>query len=90
MRNRRGVSSLGTGDACSRHIFEFVSLLVLLEESLLQSVEVYRDMITVQLDDVYRTLMSGDILTVIVRQESFGDVVDQLHEGYNGEIIFSD
>ena len=66
----------GAGDARGRHIFEFVFFLVLLEESLLQIVEVYSDMIAVQIDDVYRTLVSVDIFTVIVRQKSLGDVVD--------------
>ena len=47
-------------------------------------------MITVQLDDIYQTLVSVDILTIIVRQESLGDVVDRLHEGYNGGLIFID
>ena len=50
--------------------------LVLLIESLLRSVEVYSDMITVQLDDVYQALVCVDILTIIIRQESLGDVVD--------------
>ena len=87
-RDRRVVCSLGAGDAHGRHLFEFVSFMVLLEKSLLRSVEVYRDMISVQLDDVYQTLVSVDILTVILRQESFRDVMDQLHEGYNGELFF--
>ena len=69
-RDRRGVCSLGAGDTRGRHIFKFVYFLVLLEESLLRSIEVYIDMIAVQLDDVYRTLVSVDILTVIVRQKS--------------------
>ena len=72
----------------SRHLFEFVFFLVLLEKSLLPSVEVYSDMIAVQLNDVYQTLVSVDTLTIIVRQESLGDFVDQLHKRYNGEIIF--
>ena len=62
--------------------------MVLLMESLLRSVEVYSDMIAVQLNDVYQTLVSVDTLTIIVRQESLGDFVDQLHKRYNGEIIF--
>ena len=33
-------------------------------------------MIAVQLNDVYQTLVGVDILTIIVRQESLGDVVD--------------
>ena len=45
-------------------------------------------MINVQLDDVYRTLVRVDILTIIVGQEFLGDVVDRLNEGYNGELIF--
>ena len=48
----------------------FISFLVILGESLLRSVEVYSDMIAVQLDDVNRSLVGGDVLTVIVRQES--------------------
>ena len=50
----------------------------------------FSHMITVQLDDVYRTLMSIDILMIIVGQESLGDVVDKLHEGYNGKLLFLD
>ena len=50
----------------------------------------YRDMIAVKLNDVNWTLASVDILSIIVGQESLGDVVDRLHEGYNGEIIFLD
>ena len=87
-RDRRGVCSLGAGDTCSRHLFEFIYFLVLLEESLIQSVEVYSEMIAVQLDDVNIALVSVDDWTVIVRQESFGYVVDRLHEGYNGELLF--
>ena len=49
--------------------------MVILEESLLRSVEVYSDMIAVQLDDFYQTLVSVDILTIIISQESFKDVV---------------
>ena len=45
-------------------------------------------MVAVKLDDVNRALVSGDVLTVIVRQESFGDVVDRLHKGNNGELLF--
>ena len=63
---------------------------LLLEESLLRIVEVYSDMLAVQLDDVYQTLLSVDIFTIIVHQELLGDVVDQLHEGYNGKILFLD
>ena len=33
-------------------------------------------MVAVQLDEVYRALFSGDVLTVIVGRESFGDIVD--------------
>ena len=47
-------------------------------------------MIAVQLDDVYHTQVCVAILTIIVRQESLGDVVDRLLEGYNGEILFLD
>ena len=45
-------------------------------------------MIAVQLDDGNRALVGGDVLTVIVRQEYFGDVVDRLHKGNNGELLF--
>ena len=45
-------------------------------------------MIAVQLDDVNCTLVSGDILTIIVCQEFLGDVVDQIHEGNIGELLF--
>ena len=69
---------------------KFISFLVLLEDSLLWSIEVYSKIIAVQLDDVNRALISGDILTVIVRQESFGDVLDRLHTGNSGELIFFD
>ena len=69
-RDIQCVYSLGAGDTRGRHLFEFIPFPVLLGESLLQSVEVYRDMIAVQLHDVYRTLDGVDILTVIVRQES--------------------
>ena len=48
----------------------------------------YRIVIDVQLNDVNLTLVSVDILTIIVRQKSFVDVVDLLQEGYNGELIF--
>ena len=76
MRNRRDFCSLGAGDVRGRHLFELIYSLVLLEESLLRSVEVYSKMIPVQLNEVYQTLVSGDVLTAIVRQESFRDVVD--------------
>ena len=66
----------------------FISFLVILGESLLQSVEVYSDMIAVQLDDVNRSLVRGDVLTFIVRQESFGDFMDQFHKGYNSKLLF--
>ena len=55
--------------------------MVILEESLLRSVEVYSNMISVQLDYVYRTLVGVDVFTVILRQESLRDVMHQLHEG---------
>ena len=47
-------------------------------------------MIVVQLNDVCQTLMSVDMLTIIVRQKSLGDVLDQLREGYNVELLFLD
>ena len=64
--------------------------MVLLMESLLRSVEVYSDMIAVQLNDVYQRLVNLDILKVVVHQELLGDVGYQLHEGYNGDILFLD
>ena len=45
-------------------------------------------MIFVQINEVYRALVGGDVLTVIVRQESFRDVVVRLHKGNNGELFF--
>ena len=45
-------------------------------------------MVDVQLDEVYRALVSSDVLTVIVGEESFGDVLDRLHEGNDGELLF--
>ena len=36
----------------------------------------YSEMVAVQLDEVHRALMSSVVLTVIIGQESFGDVVD--------------
>ena len=33
-------------------------------------------MVAIQLDEVYRELVGSDVLTVIVGEESFGDVVD--------------
>ena len=89
-RDRQSGSSLGAGDTRGRHLFEIIPFLVFLEKSLLRSVKVYSDMIAVQLDDVYQTLVSVDILTIIVRQESLKDVMDQLHEGYNGGLMFLD
>ena len=83
-RDIRGGCSLGEGEARSRHLFEFVSFLLLLEESLLRSVEVYSNMITVQLDDVYRTLVSADILTIIVSAEIFTIIVGQ---EYLGDVV---
>ena len=47
-------------------------------------------MIAVQLDDVYQTLVIVDILMIIVGKESLGNVVDRLHEGYKGELLFLD
>ena len=61
----------GAGDACAGHFFDFVLVLVLLEESLLGSIKMYRDMIAIQFDDIYRTLMRIYVFFVIVRQESF-------------------
>ena len=78
---------MGAGDTRVRHLFEFIHFLVFLEESLLQSNEVYIKMVAVQLDDVNRALVSSDVVTVIVRQESFGDVVDRIHKGNNGELL---
>ena len=75
-RDIRSGFSLGLGDARGRHIFEFVFFLILPEESLHRSVEMYSNVISVQLDDVDRTLMSVDVFSVIVGQESLRDVVD--------------
>ena len=50
--------------------------MVFIEESILTSIEVYIKMVAVQIDDVNRSLVSGDILTIIISQESLGDVVD--------------
>ena len=36
----------------------------------------YSKMIDVQLDEVHRALMGSDVLTVIIGEDSFGDVVD--------------
>ena len=47
-------------------------------------------MVAVQLDDVYQTLVSSDVLTVIVGKEYFRDVVDRLHEENYGELLFFD
>ena len=49
----------------------------------------YSEVFAVQLDEVYRALVGSDVLTVVVGKESFGDVVDGLHEGYDGELLFS-
>ena len=75
---------------CGGHIFKFIPFMVFHKESLLRSVEVYSEMVAVQLDDVDRALVSSDVLTVIIRQESFEDVVDRLHKVNNGELLFSD
>ena len=37
-------------------------------------------MVAVQLDEVYRALVSSDVLTVIVGKEYFGDVMDLKRE----------
>ena len=89
LEGQPGYCSLGSGDARSRHLFGFIPFLAFHEESLIRNDEVYSDMVAVQLDDINRALVGGDVVTVIVRQESFGYVVDRLHKGYNGEIIFS-
>ena len=47
-------------------------------------------MVDVQLDKVYRALVGSDVLKVVIGEESFGDVVDLLHEGNNGKLLFSD
>ena len=81
---------MGSGDACGRHLFEFIYFLVLLEESLLQSVEVYIEMISVQIDDVNRALVRSDVMTFTLHQESFGEVFGRLHKGNNGELLIFD
>ena len=78
------------GDARGRDLFEFIPFLVFLEESPFLSVELYSEMVVVQLDDLNRALVIGDVLKVIVGQESFGDVVHRLHKGNNGKLLFSD
>ena len=45
-------------------------------------------MVAVHLNDVYRSLVSSYVLTVIVGKESFRDVVDRLHKEKNGELLF--
>ena len=50
----------------------------------------YSDMIAVQLDDANQTLMSVDIFSIIVGQESLIDLVDRLHEGYICGLLFID
>ena len=45
-------------------------------------------MVAVQLDEVHRELVSSDVLAVFIGQESFGDVVDSLHEENNGKLLF--
>ena len=47
-------------------------------------------MVSVQLNEVYRSLVSSDVLTVIVGKEYFRDVVDRLHEETDGELLISD
>ena len=47
-------------------------------------------MVYVQLDEVYRALVGSDVMTVIVGEESFGDSLDGLHKGNDGELLFSD
>ena len=47
-------------------------------------------MVSVQLNEVYISLVSIDVLTVIVGKEYFRDVVDRLHEENDGEILFFD
>ena len=75
-RDSRSGCSLGSGDVCGRHIFEFVFFLILLEESLLRSFEMYSNVIAVKFDDVDRKLMSVNVFYIIVGKESLGDVVD--------------
>ena len=50
--------------------------LILLDESLLRINEIYSDVIAVQFDDVNRTLISVDVFSFFLGQESLGDVVD--------------
>ena len=45
-------------------------------------------MVAVQLDKVYIALVGSDVLTVILGEESFRDVMDLLHEGNGGKLLF--
>ena len=45
-------------------------------------------MIAVQIDEVFKAPMISDVVTVIVRQESFGYVMNRLHKRKYGELIF--
>ena len=48
----------------------------------------YSDKLAVQFNDVYQKLMIVDVFSIIVGQESLGDVVYRLQERYNGELLF--
>ena len=50
--------------------------LILLEESLLLSVEMYSNMIAVRFKYIYQTLIGVDVFSIIVCQESLVNVVD--------------
>ena len=50
----------------------------------------YSDMIDVQFNYVYQTLIGVNVSFIIVRQESLGNVVDLFHEGYNDKLLFFD
>ena len=75
-RNRRGVCSLGTGDAHGRHLLNLIPFLVFFKEVLFRSGYVYSEMVAVQLDEVYRALVGSDVLKFVIGEESFRDVVD--------------
>ena len=47
-------------------------------------------MIAVQLDDVDQAQMGVDVFSIILRQKSFWNVVNQFHEGCDGELLFFD
>ena len=65
---RRGCYQ-GTSNAGPGHFLEFVLFLVLLKDSILWSIKMCGEMISVQFDDVDRTCMCIDIFFIIVCQK---------------------